>query len=309
MARDWHELFRTWAKPPSETEEEKASRAAQMVREAVRGTGRLADHAFDVYPTGSYRNNTNIRLGSDVDIAIVLKGAFFYQLPSGRRPEEFGFGQGAAYGLAEFKRDLGLALRDAFGADLSEGNKTFDIAGNSYRLPADATPFLVHRAYSGNRLPDGQWQFVEGVETRPKNQPERRLINWHQQHYEWGVAKNTATNRRFKRVTRILKRLRDDMTAQGSPEAQRAAQSAASFLLECVAFNAADSCFNQSEGTYYQDVRSVIAAGWSATKGDDTAASLVEVSRRKTLFGGEQAWSRAQAHEFLLRAWRHVGFE
>jgi hypothetical protein len=70
--RDWHELFKAWAKPPSETEEEEGSRAATMVNDAVRETGNLAGRTFSIYPMGSYRNNTNIRLGSDVDIALVL---------------------------------------------------------------------------------------------------------------------------------------------------------------------------------------------------------------------------------------------
>lgn len=309
MARNWHELFKTWAKPPSDTEEDKGSRAAKMVNDAVRETGILAGRTFSVYPTGSYRNNTNIRLGSDVDIAIVLDDAFFYVLPPGRWADEFGLGQDATYGLADFRRDIGRALAMKFGADVTPGNKTFDIAGNSYRLPADATPFLRHREYTGRRNPDGTWQYHEGVETRSLNAPNRRIINWHQQHYENGVAKNKATNRRFKRVARILKKLRADMVTSGSPEARVAAAPMASFLLECLSFNAADNCFNRVDGTYYDDVKAVITAIWNSTKDDAVAAPLLEVNRMKLLFGDHQGWARSQVHEFLARAWNHVGFK
>ncbi len=309
MARDWHELFKTWAKPPSDTEEDKGSRAATMVNDAVRETGVLAGRNFSVYPTGSYRNNTNIRLGSDVDIALVLRDAMFYVLPQGRRPEEFGLGQTAAYGLVDFRRDVGRALVTKFGADVTPGNKTFDIAGNSYRLPADATPFVLHRHYTGQRNSDGSWHYHEGVETRAVNAPDRRIINWHQDHYDHGVAKNKATNSRFKRVARILKKLREDMAAGGTAEAKAAAAPVASFLLECVSFNAADTCFNKVDGSYYEDVKAVIVALWNATKDDAVATPLVEVNRRKALFGAHQGWTRAQAHEFLYRAWNHVGFK
>ena len=309
MPRDWHEQFKTWAKPPSETEEAKGSRAASMINDAVRETGILAGRNFSVYPTGSYRNNTNIRLGSDVDVALVSHDAIFYVLPPGHRPEEFGLGQTATYGLTEFRRDVGRALVAKFGTDVTPGNKTFDIAGNSYRLPADATPFLLHRTYTGHRNPDGTWHYYEGVETRPLNAPERRIINWHQDHYDNGVAKNKATNRRFKRVARILKQLREDMTTNGPPEAKAAATPIPSFLLECVSFNAQDTCFNKVEGSYYEDVKAVITALWNATKDDAVAAPLLEVNRRKALFGTHQGWTRAQAHEFLYRAWNHVGFK
>ena len=177
MARDWHELFKSWAKPPSQTEETKGSNAARMIKEAARESGVLAGHSFAAYATGSDRNNTNIRLGSDVDIALVLQGPIFYSLPSGRRAEEFGLGGVAEYGLTDFRRDLGAALKWKFGGDVTRGNKTFDIKGNSYRIPADATPFLVHRAYSGRRNPDGSWHYVEGVETRPVNAPSTRIVN------------------------------------------------------------------------------------------------------------------------------------
>ncbi len=309
MSRDWHEVFKAWAKPPSETEEDKGSRAAKMVNDAMRDTGFLAGRTFSVYPVGSYRNNTNIRLGSDVDIAIVLHDAFFYEVPPGRQAAEFGLVQAVPYGLAGFRSDVGRALAAKFGNDVTAGNKTFDIAGNAYRLPADATPFLLHRSYTGQRNRDGSWHFYEGVETRPVNAPDRRIINWHQDHYDNGVAKNHATKRRFKRVARILKKLREDMVASGTTEAKAAAAPMASFLLECVSFNAADTCFNKVDGTYFEDVKAVMVDLWNATKDDSVAARLQEVNRRKALFGAHQSWTRAQANEFLFRAWHHVGFK
>ena len=279
-----------------------------MVRDAIRSSGLLDGHNLDVYSTGSYRNNTNIRLGSDVDIAVVLRDAFYYRLPAGRSPEEFGLGQGTSYGMGALRRDLGLALRDQFGADVEDGDTTFKIDGNSYRLPADATPFLRHRAYTGKRLASGSWEYYLGVETRPVSAGGRRIVNWHEQHYKYGVDKNKRTNRRFKRVARILKRLRDDMLNQGTAAARAAADPAVSFLLECLAFNADDARFNIVDGSYYEDVRAVVRATWNATKDDAAAQGLVEVNRMKRLFGPHQKWTRAQAHEFLLRAWQHVGF-
>lgn len=180
MARDWHELFKSWAKAPSETEEAKGSRAASMIGDAVRGTTYLAGRSFAVYPTGSYRNNTNIRLGSDVEVALVLLDSFYYHLLDGWRAEDGGI-VAASYRMSDFRRDLGLALAEKFGRDVTPGNKTFNIAENTYRLPADATPFLLHRHYTGRKNPDGSWHYIEGVETRPVNAPARSIVNWHRE--------------------------------------------------------------------------------------------------------------------------------
>lgn len=306
---NWHETFGNWSKPPSDSEEEKASKAADSINRAVRDTQLLAGRTFKVYPTGSYRNNTNIKLGSDVDIALVLTDAFFYTLPAGRRPEEFGLGGTANYGLVDFRRDVERALQLQFGGAVASLPKTFRIAGTTTRLPADATPFLQHREYTGRRGPDGSWEYHEGVELRPLNDLQRRIINWHDAHYARGVARNDATGRRFKRVARILKKLREDMKLRGTAEAKAAAGPAASFLLECLVYNAPNNCFNIESGSYVEDVKAVIRDAWQKTANDGACAGMQEVSERKLLFGSHQGWTRQQAHEFLLQAWYHVGFK
>ena len=310
MARDWHETFKTWANPPSDTEEEKGSRAARMINDAVRSSSTLAAKNFDVYASGSYRNNTNVRLASDIDIAIVLKDTIYYEFPASGSPtrEELGLTD-ATYRLEHFRDDVGKALVAQFGApNVTPGEKSFNIHENTARLDADVAVFLEHRRYTGTRTTAGSWEYHSGSELRSRSDPNKRVINWHQQHYDAGVVRNDATKRRFKRITRILKRMRDEMREQGKAEAQVAAKTANSFLIECLVFNAPDTCFNLTEGSYYEDVKATISKLWNATKIDSDCSTFVEVSRLKKLFADGQPWTRAQAHEFLLRAWQHVGF-
>lgn len=311
MARDWYELFKSWAKPPTETEEEKAANAAKMIGDALRAYEPLKRRRFDVYASGSYRNNTNIRLGSDIDVAAVLTEACYFELPTVGLPtrEMLGFTD-VTYGLWDFREDVSKALIAKFGSrGVTSGDKTFNIRENSYRLDADVTTFLEYRHYTGSRNPDGSWHFHRGVETRPRSDPSKRIINWHQQHYDEGVARNIVTRKRFKRLTRILKRLREDMLVSGTQEARSAATPAASFLIECMVFNAPDNCFNLQEGSYYEDVRAVIRKLWDLTNSDAAAGNMVEVNRLKYLFNSAQAWSRADANAFLLHGWRHIGFQ
>jgi hypothetical protein len=311
MARDWHELFKTWSKPPTETEEAKGSTAADMIKDALRSYPPLQARDFTVYPTGSYRNNTNVRLGSDIDVAVVLKGAVYNLFPSdGSVTREMLGVSNAEYGLNEFRGDVGRALVRKFGSTgVTPGDKTFNVHESSRRLDADATAFLLHRRYTGSKNLDGSWHYYDGVETRSAKDPNRRVINWHQQHYDEGVKRNDLTKRRFKRIARILKRLRNDMRDSGHSQISVAADPIPSFLIECLVFNAPETCFNRVEGSYYDDVRETIKSLWNATKDDAACKEYVEVSRMKYLFHNTQAWSRTNVHEFLLRAWHHVGFK
>ena len=308
MARDWHEDFKKWAKPPSETEEQRGSNAASMISDAVRGHPSLTGRSVTIYATGSFRNNTNIRSDSDIDVAVVLNDGFYYDLPSGLTAAQLGFTTPLQYNLDHFRVDVGAALVAKFGrSGVIPGKKTFNITQNTYRLEADATVFLQYRRYTGARTAAGAWEYETGVALQPVGGG-TRVVNWHDDHYNHGVARNTATGRRFKRVVRILKRLRNEMAASGSPAAVAAARSASSFLIECLVYNADDQCFGRVEGSYYDDVRAVVARLWHATK-PDVNCSHLEVNRKEQLFGTHQAWTQAEAHAFLWEAWQHVGFE
>lgn len=311
MKRDWHEIFKAWSKPPSDTEEAKGSNAAQMIGTALRSFDGLKSKNFSVMSSGSYRNNTNIKLGSDIDVAVILNDAAYYEYPASGPPTRETLGvKDADYGMADFRADVEKALVAKFGkAGVVVGEKTFNISENTSRLDADVTPFLQHRRYTGQKLADGSWQFFEGAEMRPRNDPNRRIINWHQRHYDEGVKRNDTTKRRFKRITRILKRLRNDMADTGTSDARTASAAASSFLIECLVYNATDKCFNIEEGSYYEDVKAVVRELWAATKGDDSCKDFLEVSRMKYLFRPTQPWTRSDAHAFLLQAWTHAEFK
>ena len=111
--RDWHETFKAWAKPPSETEEAKGSNAARMIGDAVRKHQPLASRRFDVYATGSYRNNTNVRQDSDMDVAVVLRDTIFPNYPAGASMATFGLVD-ASYRFEDFRKDVAWTAAHRF---------------------------------------------------------------------------------------------------------------------------------------------------------------------------------------------------
>ena len=58
--------------PPSDHEEAKIQRAANIARKLVTGNNRLKEIGVQIQPQGSYYNNTNVRLEADMDLRVQL---------------------------------------------------------------------------------------------------------------------------------------------------------------------------------------------------------------------------------------------
>lgn len=294
--RDWESVFATWAQSPSKTEQDRCEHAERAIRAAIDANDKLNCRDIKVFAHGSLRNNVNIRQESDVDVGILCRDTFFFDLPIGYTREQFGLNTPATYHYAQFKTDVEEALVNHFGrAAVLRGNKAFDIRPTSYRVDADVAPFFEYRWYQASGLP------YEGVKLLPDNGG--IVINWPEQHNENGVARNTATGRAFKGVVRILKRLCAEMDDAGVG----AACACPGFLIECMAYNAPDTCFAQQ--TWRQAVREVLAFLFNNTLADEKCAKWTEVSAMKWLFDPAQKWNRIQAHSFLDAAWDYVGLE
>jgi hypothetical protein len=109
------ETLRTWTNPPSDSEEAKLQNAERLVKEAIDSAAALKFRSIKVFCQGSYANDTNIRLDSDIDVNINYTGALYYELPLGQQKEEFGLGDPSAYSYDQFKNDVESALVAKFG--------------------------------------------------------------------------------------------------------------------------------------------------------------------------------------------------
>lgn len=296
MVRDWENTFRTWAKPPGQTEQDRCEHAASAIRNAIEASDEFRIRDVSIFAQGSYRNNTNVRKDSDVDIGILCTDTFFHDpLPEAWTWERLGISD-ATYQYDQYKNDVEEALVSHFGRSaVKRGNKAFDIKANTYRVEADVAPFFEHRRYSANGT------YLSGVELQGDNGVP--VINWPEQHYNNGVNKNSTTNRRYKGIVRILKSLSVEMGDNGN----RAAKNIAGFLLECLGWNVPNE--HLGHDGYCSDVRASLAFLFNNTMTDDKCSEWGEVSDLKYLFTGRQKWTRQQAHDFISAAWDYVGFD
>ena len=203
MSRDWNQVFHNWAAGPSDTEEKKISNTLSKIRAAIHNDLKLKTKDLYVFVQGSYKNNVNVKIDSDIDVGVLCRNTLFIDSLDENLSKIINNKFSAAtYKYSEFKNDLEYALANYFGRNsLSRGNKSFDIHENSSRVDADVVALIEYRRYINEN------DYIEGVTLYPDNSVPEKVINWPEQNYLNGIKKNNVTGRRFKRIVRILKKL------------------------------------------------------------------------------------------------------
>lgn len=207
MVRDWETTFGSWAQPPGITEQQRSENAIRTIRKAIDARPPLRARQIKVFTQGSYRNRVTVRRDSDVDVGVMLHDYFLPQYPEGMTAVDFGV-YNADYSFSQFKNELEAALVARFGRHaVTRGNKALTVRENTYHVEADVAPFFEFRQYWRDGTYRAGVALMSDRGGRVENFPERLLNDWPTTplHYENGVAKNTATGRRFKGIVRILK--------------------------------------------------------------------------------------------------------
>lgn len=281
-----------------------ATVSAQATHESIRlalfapGSS-LAGKDIDVYLQGSYRNSTNIRGDSDVDVVVQLNTTFQPVLTSLSEAQQSAFWRTyppATYTWADFRGDVLRALRDYYRADaVTEGNNSLKLARGSGRLPADVVPALQYREY--HYFGGGEFQsYDEGIVFWRRDTSER-VVNFPKQHIEKGFGKNAAgrTGGEYKPIVRIFKNARSYLIGQG----RISKELAPSYFLECLLYNVPDQWFGASYQHAYCNILAWL--GGADLNGFTCQNELVP------LFGSsQQQWSVPDAHtliDALQRLW------
>jgi|SRR5208337_3157781 len=300
MSHDWEATFSSWGAPPSDTEQTKMENAERGIRKAIAASDKLKSKSVEVFAQGSYANRTNVRQDSDVDICVLYTDAFYgdYSMSQGLNANVLGFVD-HPYWYAHFKQDVEDALISYFDKNsVTRGNKAFDVHANTYRVDADVVPCFEHRRYNGT--PQSNW-YYSGTELHPDSGG--KIINWPRQNYDNGVSKNTNTGRRFKAVTRMLKRLRYELIDKGYD----AAEPIPSYLIECLVWNVPND--HLANDDLIVDVHDSLAYLWNNTRTQEACNGWGEVNELKYLFRPVQPWDRTKVNTFLQTAWDYLGFE
>ena len=295
MTRYSEERLNNWRKPPSESEETKLTRVKTMVRDCIDEDATLKVMDIRIFGQGSYANDTNVRLNSDVDLNVQYAGGFYFDLPPGTTRADFGLNNSISYSAPAFKTDVENALSNKFGSDITRKNKCIAIEGNTYRVGADVVPTWQYKRYSRDGC------FIEGVYFFADSG--EKVINFPIQHIENGKLKNSRTQRRFKRLTRIFKRIRAQMIREG----KSVNGNITSFLLECLVWNVPDQIFNGYE-TWTDRLKESIKFLYNSTTKEKDCKYWCEVSGLLYLFSSDRKWSREDVNAYLLNLWHYLEY-
>jgi len=79
MADALEDLLRRYTKPSSDAEQQRQDAAEKLIRDAVACRTVLSNlgSRLEILPKGSYKNNTNVKLDSDVDVAVVSHEVYY----------------------------------------------------------------------------------------------------------------------------------------------------------------------------------------------------------------------------------------
>lgn len=300
MAKYTEATLDAWRKPASETEEQKISNAISMVKDAVNSHATLKLKSLEFIVTGSYGNNTNIKIDSDIDICVMLKDTFYSEYRDGVKDSDYGFTNGTNT-FSDYKKWVLEALIAKFGAtDVTAGNKAIKIKSNTYRVQADVVPAFQLRNYR-NDTSNNPNNFIEGIKFYASDG--EAVVNYPKIHIKNGISKNDATSRKFKRTVRLYKRIRNRMKDDGIA----VPGAICSYLIEGLLWNTPNLTFTSSSN--WNDVlKNSIIHLYNKTKEDSTCKDWGTVSEQHYLFHSSYKWSRAGVNSFLVQMWNYLGY-
>ena len=252
-----------------------ASKQAHVsIRDAIASDDRLMEFRHEVLLQGSYKNNTNLRKDSDVDLVVCLAYRLSPGLAelSGNRLQENASHQAAHKHWQSFRQRALRVMRNTYGDAVTSGRKTIKLAKGDLPADADLVVTLSYKEGIALYLPD-----------------ERRWIaSFPQQHHEQGRKKDEATGRRLKRTVRMFKAARNRLVERK----MLTKDDAPSYFIECLLFNVPDRLFAPRLAPTYTGI-----FDWLRTA---TLAKFKSQSGHVELFGsGPEQWSQKKARGFV----------
>ena len=288
--------FQSWTAPLSETEEQRAENTIKMMKSAIDVNDELKVLDYEIFKQGSFANNTNVRTESDVDVCVMLKSTFFYDLPKGKNASEYGITP-ATLTYQRFRELVKSALQDKFGTSyVTDGNKSLKIRENTYHVQADVVPAFQFRRYTS--VYDNS--YIEGIRFFAKNG--EMVTNYPKKHIENGKAKNNKTNNQYKALVRIMKHIKNDMVDDKRADGDKIS----SFLVECLVWNVPNSIIT-SYDTWMDTIKRSIVYLYNAIDRDEHK-EWGEVSELLYLFRCRK-WTDQDVKQWLCDAWNYLEFD
>ena len=208
---------------------------------------RISNGSVEIYLQGSYKNDTNIRGDSDVDLVVELNTTFghnAHELPvDQKRLHDLAY-DSASYDWNDLRADVITALENYYENRYVDdtGNKSLKLLAAPGRLKADIVPVVRFRKYK-HFLGTDNFSSERGIKFYHKA-TKRAIINFPHHHFNNGKDKNSEsrTNGWFKPTVRIFKNARAYLVDNN----KLSKDIAPSYFLQSLIYNAPDNLFGSS---------------------------------------------------------------
>ena len=240
-------------------------------------------HEYDIFLQGSYKNDTNLRRDSDVDVVVQLAVELNPRVAtlSDQQLEQDKDHILSYKRWRSFRKQMLVVLRTIYGTeDVTPGRKSLKLSKGI--IPASADVVVTLRCGEGLAfyLPDDH----------------RWVVSYPQQHYKRGLKKEKATNSRFKRTIRMFKSARNHLVENDVINSK----AASSYFIECLLYNVPDNLFNAD----YRQTYSGIVAYLKNTN----LKQFNSQNGMRQLFGkSKDLWNVSDAEKYILaleRMWK-----
>lgn len=184
--------LRTWSNQGATTNSQKTY---DSVKAALGGYTWPSEFTYNIYLQGSYRNNTNTRGNSDVDVVAELTSSFRHDISSLSEAQQSSFHShfpSATHGWSEFRTHIESALVKHYGRNKVKPNKKCITVHTPY-LEADVLPCQSYRDYDSTNSPyPNSFPYWVGIIFYVPSQS-RWVVNYPKLHYQNGANKNGRT--------------------------------------------------------------------------------------------------------------------
>ncbi len=238
---------------------------------------------YDVFLQGSYKNDTNLRKDSDVDLVVQLSVELQPRMAklSDKRLEQDKDHILTHEKWRAFRKQIIEALRASYGTkNVTLGRKSLKLAKG--KIPASADVVVTIRCGNGLAfyLPDEY----------------RWVVSYPQQHHKRGLKKEKSTNNRYKRTIRMFKSARNHLVENDIIKSK----TASSYFIECLLYNVPNDLFKED---YRQTYSGIVAYLKSTNLKQFNSQNGV-----RQLFGpSKEQWNVSDAQKFILaleRMWK-----
>lgn len=250
---------------------------------------------------GSYRNSTNIRGDSDVDVVVEFNSLFYSNKDelSWQQLQDFNecYSDGK-YSLTSFTDAVIQRLKCYYGdAYVKVGNNSIKILANSGRLDCDVICCAEYREYrSFSKV--ATTNYAKGI-VFWTNETDEKVVSFPKIHFDNGRLKTQVCNSNYKSTIRIIKNMKAKLVNNGTIKSSLAP----SYFIEGFIFNMPDINFKNT--SHYARVLAVLNTLYNYS--DSQLEELVCQNKQRYLFGNtNQQWSIVDCKTFrdqLIKFW------